>query len=65
METTSEKPKVKVVSGPKAAVATFVRARDNVRIYVFTRRGESVENAITRVKQRNGSANVDHQLIQN
>jgi len=57
------KQSVKKVSGPKAAVATFVRASDKARIYVFTRPGESVESAIARVKQRNGSAGVDHQLV--
>jgi hypothetical protein len=59
------KPKVKVVSGPKAACGTFIRASDKKRIYVFQRRGESVENAISRVKQHNGSTNVEHQIIQN
>jgi hypothetical protein len=55
--------KVKTVKGPKAAVATFIRLSDNKRIYVFTRRGESVDHAIQRVKARNGSANNEHQLI--
>jgi len=66
METTeSKQPKVKTVKGPKAAVATFVRSRDNQRIYVFTRPGESAQSAIDRVKRRNGSSDVEHQLIQN
>jgi hypothetical protein len=58
-----KEPKVKTVKGPKAAVATFVRASDQKRIYVFTRRNETPERAISRVKQRNGSTNVEHQLI--
>jgi hypothetical protein len=62
--TTTDKP-VKTVKGPRAAVATFIRARDKTRIYVFTRPGESVENAIRRVKQHNGSLDSEHQLIQN
>jgi hypothetical protein len=60
-----EEPKqtVKKVRGPKAAVATFVRTSDKVRIYVFARPGESVENAVNRVKRRNGSSAVEHQLV--
>jgi shikimate 5-dehydrogenase len=54
---------VKTVGGPKAAVATFVRPSDNQRIYVFTRPRESVDNAIRRVKQRNGASTTDHQLV--
>jgi len=57
--------KVKTVKGPKAAVATFIRPRDNMRIYVFTRKGESVESAITRVKRANGASESEHSLIQN
>lgn len=58
------KHKVKVVKGPKAAVATFIRTADKVRIYVFKRPRESVDNAISRVKKRNGSVDSEHQLIQ-
>jgi hypothetical protein len=54
---------VKKVRGPKAAVATFVRSSDSKRIYVFARPGESTERAIIRVKQRNGSAGSEHQLV--
>jgi len=54
--------KVKTVSGPKAAIATFIRP-DGKRIYVFKRPRESDEHAITRVKKRNQSSNVEHQLI--
>jgi hypothetical protein len=52
----SELEQVKMVSGPKGAVATFVRPSDNKRIYVFTKRSESVDSAIKRVMQRNGAA---------
>jgi len=54
---------VKTVSGLAGSVATFVRQRDKARIYVFPKRGESIESAITRVKQRNGSTNVEHQIV--
>jgi hypothetical protein len=54
--------KVKVVPGMKGSVAVFVRPRDNRQIYVFTKRGESVEAAINRVKARNGASSVEHSL---
>jgi hypothetical protein len=57
------KDQVKTVKGPKAAIATFVRQRDNQRIYVFRRPKETVDQAITRVKRHNGSENVVHELI--
>jgi hypothetical protein len=47
--------KPKVVTGLKGSVATFVRLRDNKRIYVFARRGESKDNAVKRVMSANGS----------
>jgi hypothetical protein len=43
------------VSGPKASLATFIRPRDGVRIFVFARRGESKENAVKRVMRSNGA----------
>jgi len=49
--------------GPKGSIATFVRPRDGVRIYVFARNGENDASAIQRVKSRNGAGGVDHQLI--
>jgi hypothetical protein len=45
----------KTVSGPKASIATFIRPRDNVRIFVFSRNGESKENAVKRVMKANGA----------
>jgi hypothetical protein len=65
MQTIDNDKPVKTVKGPRAAVATFLRSRDKERIYVFTRPGESIENAIRRVKQHNGSLDSEHQLIQN
>jgi adenine deaminase len=56
--------KVKTVSGLKGSVATFVRPDGN-RIYVFPKRGESTDNAIARVKKRNGALGVEHQLVSN
>lgn len=50
-----EKRVVKTVTGPKAAIATFIRPSDKVRIYVFARRGEGDANAIKRVMSRNGA----------
>jgi len=46
----------KTIRGPKAAVAGFIRPRDKQRIWVFTRKGESIESAISRVMQRNGAS---------
>jgi hypothetical protein len=47
--------KAKTVQLLQGSVATFVRPRDKKRIYVFPRKGESVENAINRVTARNGA----------
>lgn len=55
--------KVGKVKGPKGAVATFIRPNDGVRIWVFTRTGETNEHAITRVKRRNGAADAEHQEV--
>jgi hypothetical protein len=52
----NESKEIKTIKGPKAAVATFVRPSDQKRIFVFTKRGESVDAAIVRVMQRNGAA---------
>lgn len=49
--------------GPKGSIATFVRPRDGVRIYVFARNGEAESAAIQRVKSRNGAGGVEHQLV--
>jgi hypothetical protein len=55
--------KVKTVKQLPGSVATFKRQRDNVRIYVYPRSGESTENAIKRVKSHNGSGDVVHQTF--
>lgn len=47
---------VKRVKGPKGAVATFVRPRDNKRIYVFCKDSEAIEVAIKRVMKHNGAS---------
>jgi len=49
------KTEVKTVKGPKAAVAGFIRPRDGQQIWIFAKRGESVEAAIDRVMLRNGA----------
>jgi hypothetical protein len=49
------KEEIKTVSGPKAAIATFIRPSDKKRIYVFTKRGEGVDSAIKRVMKKNGA----------
>jgi len=54
-ESETVKDPVKTVVGPKAAVATFIRPRDNKRIFVYTRRSEGVEDAIKRVMKSNGA----------
>jgi hypothetical protein len=50
-------------NSPKGAIATFLRSRDNLRIFVFPRDGENETAAIDRVKARNGSSAVPVQLI--
>jgi hypothetical protein len=55
--------KIKTVRGPKAAVATFLRSRDNVRIYVFAKTGETKEAAVQRVMARNGSTGATYQWV--
>jgi len=47
---------IKTVSGPKGAIATFIRPSDRKRIYVFAKKAESSDAAISRVMQRNGAA---------
>lgn len=59
------KPVVKTMKGLAGSVATFIRPRDGARIYVFPKKRETVEAAITRVKTRNGAAGVEHALVQN
>jgi len=54
---------VKTVTGPKGACATFIRPRDNQRIFVFQRKRESVDAAIQRVKKHNGASEVSHDLV--
>jgi len=51
----SVKTEVKTIKGPKAAVAGFKRPSDGLQIWVFTRKGETVEHAIERVMTRNGA----------
>jgi len=51
----NDKTELKTVSGPKAAVATFIRPRDNARIWVFPKKGESRDAAIARVMNHNGA----------
>jgi len=55
--------KVKTVKALPGAVATFIRPRDNARIYVYAKTGESKERAITRVKRHNGAEQVEHQTF--
>lgn len=50
------KTEIKTVKGPKAAVATFIRLRDGIRIYVYPRAGETREHAVSRVISRNGGS---------
>jgi hypothetical protein len=57
------KTEVKTVTGLKGSVATFIRPTGGAPIFVFPKKGESVEKAIHRVKSRNGSLGVVHQLV--
>lgn len=41
--------------GPKGALGYFNRSRDNMQIWIFARRGESVDAAINRVTARHGA----------
>jgi hypothetical protein len=63
MDDKTTKTEVKTISGPKAALASFIRPRDGVRIWVFARKGENPENAISRVKKHNGAGDTAHQMV--
>jgi hypothetical protein len=51
------------VHAPKGCVASFIRKRDNHRIFVFPRNGESREKSIERVLRHNGSAGAQIQDV--
>jgi hypothetical protein len=53
---------IKHVKGPKASVATFIRPSDNKRIYVFTKKSETMDNAIKRVMMANGAKGGSYDL---